>query len=177
MPFTRLNIHISRDQPLLICNEVILSNLNACPLVWVFCNKGANKEIDRTHNCVLRMLYEDYECSLEILLASSGSVCVHVKNLQKLMTEIYKSTNHLSPSLVWDFHEKKHVEYNLRTKNLFCRLPKIRSTSFGLELPSLRGSFLWNTLDESIKNEETFLAFKKKTKTWSGKECTCRIFR
>ena len=69
--------------------------------------------------------------SFEILLTRSGSVCIHVENLQKLMIEIYKSTNHLSPS-PWEFHEKKHVEYNLR-KKILCKLPTIRSTSFGLE--------------------------------------------
>ena len=34
--------------------------------------------------------------------------------------------------------------------------------------------FLWNTLDDSIKNEPTLQAFKHKIKMWSGKECICR---
>ena len=122
------------------------------------------------------MLYEDYESSFEMLLTRSGSVCIHVRNLQKLMIESYKSKNHLSPSLVWEFHEKKHVEYNLRTK-ILCKLPPIRSTSFGLESLSFRWSFLWNTLNGSIKNGQELLAFKKKIKNWSGKECTCWICR
>ena len=128
----------------------------------MFCNKCANKEIDSTHNSVLRILYENYECSFEILLTRNGSVCIHVENLQKLTIEIYKSTNHGSPSLVWEFHEKKHVEYNLRTENL-CRLPKIRSTSFGLESLSFRGSFLWNTLDDSsnIQKENQYVVWKR----------------
>ena len=96
-----------------------------------------------------------------------------VTNFYEILTG---STNHLSPSFVWEFHEKKHVECDLRTKNL-CKLPTIRSTNFGLESLSFRGSFLWNTLDDSIKNEQTLLAFKKKIKNWSGKECTCRICR
>ena len=32
------------------------------------------------------------------------------------MIEIYKSVNRLSPSLVWEFHEKRRVEYSLRIK-------------------------------------------------------------
>ena len=115
------------------------------------------------------MLNEDYECSFEVLLTRSGSFHIHARNLQKLMTEIYKSTDRLSPSLVWEFHEKKHVEYNLRTKTL-CKLLTVRTTSFGLQSLSLRGGggFLWNTLDDSIKKQPTLLAFKNK-KTWSGK--------
>ena len=58
------------------------------------------------------------------------SFCIHVRNLQKLMIEIYKSMNHLNPSLIWEFPEKKQVNYNLRTKNL-RKLPKINRESFG----------------------------------------------
>ena len=43
---------------------------------------------------------------METLLTRSGSFCIHVRNLQKLMTEIYKSSNHLNRSLLWEFHEK-----------------------------------------------------------------------
>ena len=73
-----------------------------------------NKEIDRTHKRALRILYEDYESSFETLLARSGSNSMHIKNLQKLMTEIYKSMNQLNPSIVWEFHEKKPIMYNLK---------------------------------------------------------------
>ena len=122
----RLNTYISIEQALTICNAVILSNFNYCPLIWLFCSKGANKEIDRTHKCALRILYKEYDCPLETLLTRSDSFCIHVRNLQKLMTEIYKSMNQLNPSNVWEFHEKKHVTYNLRMQNL-CKLPKIKT--------------------------------------------------
>ena len=79
------------------------------------------------------------------------------------MVEIYKSINHLSPLLVWEFHEKKCVEYNPRTKCL-CNLPTVKSTSSGLESLSSRGSLLWNTLDDSIKNEPTLLALQIREK-------------
>ena len=121
--FSRLNTYISREQALTICNADILSNFNYCPLIWLFCNKGANKELDRTHKRALRILYKEYDCPLETFLTRSGSCCVHARNLQKLMTEIYKSMNQLNPSLPWEFHEKKHVTYDLRVQNL-CKLPK-----------------------------------------------------
>ena len=139
--FSRLNTYISREQALTICNAVILSNFNYCPLIWLFCNKGANKEIDSTHKRALRILYREYDCPLETLLTRSGSFCIHVRNLQKLMKEIYKSMNQLNPSLVWEFHEEKHVTYNLRIKNL-CKLPKIKTQGYGQESLSFRGGFL-----------------------------------
>ena len=59
------------------------------------------------------------EHTCETLLTRSGSFCIHVRNLQKLMTGIYKSMNQLNPSLIWEFHEKKDVSYNLRIQNLW----------------------------------------------------------
>ena len=137
-------MYISREQALSICNVVILSNFNYCPLIWLFCNKGANKKIDRAHKRALKILHNDYGSSFQSLLAR------HVKNLQKLMTEIYMSLNNMNPSIVWEFHEKKYVAYDLRKKNL-CKLPKAMTTSYGVESLSFRGSFLWNTLDDNVK--------------------------
>ena len=128
----RLNNYIFREQALTVCNAVILSNFNYCPFIWLFCNKGANKEIHRTHTRALRILYEDYESSFETLLAQSCSNRIHIKNLQKLMTEIYKSMNHLNPSLVLEFHEKKTISYNLRIQNL-CKLPTSKTLGFGID--------------------------------------------
>ena len=75
---------------------------------------------------------------------------MHVNNLQKLMIEIFKTMNGLNPPLVWEFHERKHFTYNLRIQNL-CKLPPIKTMSFGLDSISFRGSFLWNILDDDIK--------------------------
>ena len=90
------------------------------------------------------------------------------------MTEIYKSINHLKPSFIWEFHEKKHVSYILRIQNL-CKLPQIKTQGYGQESLSFRGSLLWNTLDDSVKNEPTLAAFKKRIKDWAGNKCTCKI--
>ena len=59
--------------------------------------------------------------------------------------------NHLNPSLVWEFHEKKHVTCDLRIQNL-CKLPQIKTQGYRQESLSFRGSFLWNTLDDTIKH-------------------------
>ena len=66
------------------------------------------------------------------------------------MTEIYMSLYSINPTIVWEFHEKKYVAYDLRTKT-FCKRPKAKTTSYGIESLSFRGRFLWNTLEDSIK--------------------------
>ena len=96
--FSRLNNFISTKQSQTIYNAVkIVSNFNYCPLKWMFCSKGANKQIDRTHKRALQILYKDYESSFETLLTRNRNNSIHGNNLQKLMIEIFKSMNGLSP--------------------------------------------------------------------------------
>ena len=151
-----INMNISREQALSICNVMILSNFNYCPLIWLFCNKGANKKLYRAHKRALKILHNDYDSLFQSLLVRSNSFTIHVQNLQKLMTEIYMLLTNMNPSIVWEFHEKKYVAYDLRKKNL-CKL-----LSYGAESLSFRGSFLWNTLDDTVKQEPKLAHFKNK---------------
>ena len=179
--FSRLNMslkrmYISREEALSICNVMILSNFNYCPLIWLFCNKGANKKIDRAHKGALKILHNDYDSSFQSLLARSNRFTIHVQNLQKLMTEIYKSLSNMNPSTVWEFHEKKYVAYDQREKNLY-KLPKAKTISYGVESSSFRGSFLWNALGDNVKQEPTLARFNNKIRNCAGECCTCKICR
>ena len=127
----------------------------------MFCNEGANKQIDRNHKRAHQILYKDNESSFEAMPTRIGSNSIHVNNLQKLMIEIFKSMNGLKPSLVWEFYERKHATYNRRIQNL-CKLAPIKMMSFGLDSVSFRGSFLWNTLADSIKREKALAGFQKR---------------
>ena len=157
-----------------LCNTVIISSFNYCPLVWMFCGKDANHKINRTHKRALRILHNDYDSSFNILLEKSDTVTIHIKNLQKLMLEIFKSMNHLNPSYIWHLHERKEIQYDLRTKHL-CKLPITRTIKFGMESLSFRGSLLWNNLNDEIKELPTVASFKRKIKTWTGEACNCKI--
>ena len=76
---------------------------NYCPLKWMFCNRDANKRIDRTHKRALQMLYKDFESSFEALPTRYGNNSIHVNNLKKLIIEILKSMNGLNPHLYGSF--------------------------------------------------------------------------
>ena len=82
---------------------------------------------------------------------------IHKKNLQILMTEIYKSMNHLNPKYPWEIFFNKDVPYNLRTKEL-CKLPLVSSHSCGTNSLSFRGSLLWNTLSDDLKLTNSLLS-------------------
>ena len=140
--FSRIRPFLNKEKAKMLLTSVVMSNFSYCPLVWLFCSKTASKDINRTNKLALRALYGDYE-----LLARAGSVTVHQNNLQSLMIEIYKPTNHLNPSYIWEFFVRKDIPYNLRTKEL-CRLPSAKSHRYGINSLSFRGSLLWNTLDD-----------------------------
>ena len=77
--FGRLNMYLSREQAMKLCNTVIISSFNYCPLVWMFCGKDVNHIINRTHKQALRVLHNDYESSLNTLLKKSNTVTIHIK--------------------------------------------------------------------------------------------------
>ena len=68
-------------------------------------------------------------CSVKSFLACSNGSAICVKNLEKLITEIYMSLNNINPSIIQEFHEKKDVAFDLRRNNL-CKLLKAKTTSY-----------------------------------------------
>ena len=120
--FSRIRPFLNREKAKILLTSIVMSNFSYCPLIWMFCSKSANKEINRTNKRALRLLYEDYDSSFEQLLEKDGSITVHQRNLQNLITEIYKTINQINPAYMWEFFVEKDMPYNLRTKVL-CRLP------------------------------------------------------
>ena len=108
-----------------------MSNFSHCPLISLFCSKGANNEINRIHKRALRALHGDYESTFEELLDKFKSLTIHKKNLERLIVEIYKTINHLNPAYMWEFFIEKDVLYNLRSNEL-CTIPSVNSQRYGI---------------------------------------------
>ena len=64
-------------------------NFNYCPLIWMFCGKDANVSINRVHKRALRIMWQDIAAPFAELLARGSECTIHIRNLQKLMLEIY----------------------------------------------------------------------------------------
>ena len=52
---------------------------------------------------------KDFDASFDDLLIRNEEETVNVQNLQKLMTEVYKSLNHENPSFLWDLFTRKEI--------------------------------------------------------------------
>ena len=110
----------------------------------------------------------------DTMLLGDNSVPVHIRNLQLLMTEVYKKIWELNPSFMTEIFVEKHSPYGLRScHNLL--LPQVRTKCCGLEMTWFIGSRLWQALPNDIKRSDTLSSFKRRIKTWNGEECNCRL--
>ena len=95
-------------------------------------DRTLDHRINRTQERALRIAYRDYGNNFGFLLEKTKSVPIHVRNLQLLMTEIYKTKFDLNPTFMKDIFMERNISYNLRCGN-DAQLPKVWTTSFGIE--------------------------------------------
>ena len=85
---------------------------------------------------------------------------VHQRNLQYLMTEVYKTKKGLNPSFMRELFKQRDLPYNLRNKNT-RNVPKVRTTSYGTETVQFIGRKLWQMLPPNVREYLSLIAFKK----------------
>ena len=90
---------------------------------------------------------------------------IHSFLVSTLAIRCFVRTIEFGISYVWEFHERKEITYDLRTKYL-CKLPMTKKR-YGSESLSFKGSLLWNTLNDKIKQSPTLAAFKNQIKSWT----------
>ena len=115
--FARVAKYIDIKKAELFYQLFIASKFKYCPLIWMFCCKAANDNIDRVHKRALRILLDDHESTFEALLAKNGETNIHTQNLRMLMIEIYKTLNNINPPFK-EYFVRKDVRYDLRTRDL-----------------------------------------------------------
>ena len=128
--FSRVVPYIYEKKGKILYHTFIMSNFNYCPLIWIFCGKTQNKEIDRVHKRALRILLDDYTSSFGGLLRRIGDIRAHVKTLRNLMIEICKCLSCENPSFMWNIFQRKELTYNLRSGSIFM-LPQAKTTTYG----------------------------------------------
>ena len=73
-------------------NETEKASLHVvyCPITWVFFSRSCNNKIKKLQEKALRLVYDDYESSFDVLLNKNKSFSIHHQNIQKLMIEVPK---------------------------------------------------------------------------------------
>ena len=87
------------------------SQFNHCPLVWVFCDRILNNKINHIHERALQKTYKDMRPDFDTMLLIDDEVPTYIRNLQLLMTEIYKTKWGLNPSFMKEIFFEKHSSY------------------------------------------------------------------
>ena len=86
----------------------VLSHFSYCPLVWMFYDRTLDHRINRVHERALRMAFKDDRNEFGFLLEQTNSVPIHIRNLQLLMTEIYKTKCDLNPPFEGHIYAAKY---------------------------------------------------------------------
>ena len=168
----RLSNYIDPIKSEILMNSFIRSQFNYCPLVWMFHDRTTNSKLNRIHERALRLVCKDSESELEKLKKKYATI--HQHNLQLLMTEIFKTKNNLNPTFMKNIFTERNMQYSLRNEN-HLRLPKVKTTTYGIENIQYRGCHLWSSLPSEIKDSNTLNEFKRKIKSWKGNTCICRL--
>ena len=163
----RLRNDLVTSQKLLLYNSFVTSNFGYCPIVWMFCGKTANANIDRVQKRALQAVYNDFNSSHETLCSKGNHSKIHVVNIRCLLVEVYKSLHAESPAILGNIFTKKTSNYNLRINNLLV-LPKTSTLTYGLHSFIYRGSITWNHLPDELKNSENSSIFKMNLKTFNN---------
>ena len=171
---SRINHLISKQQKVLLFKSFVQSQLRYCPLIWMFSTRTCNSKINRLQERSLRLISDDKESTFEELLKSYGQNDCHTKNLQTLMTEVYKFNNGLSPPIMDSVFHKRNINYDLRNHREF-HLSHKNTSKYGTETVSYKAPQIWQTLTEEIKLSESLEIFKNKIKKWDGKDCPCNL--
>ena len=95
-------------------NSFFKEQLSCCPLIWTFCSRCSNNLICKLQERALRVVYNDHDSSLNQLVEKANENSINIKNINNLMTEIYKFSNGLSPPIMSKIFKKKDCPYSLR---------------------------------------------------------------
>ena len=117
---------------MLLMKAFTTSQFSCCPLFGMFHSRAFNSRINNILERALRLTYKDNQSSFKELLEKYNSVTVHHKNLQVLVTEIFKVKNDLAPDIMKDVFELKGPPYNLRSESNHVTRRNVKTTYYGL---------------------------------------------
>ena len=172
--FARISRCMETEKLQQLTRAFVLSQFSYCPLVWMFYDRTLDHRINRTQERALRISYKDYGNDFGFLLEQTKSIPIHVRILQFLMTEMYKTKFVLKPPFMKKIFLERNISYNLRRGNN-AQLPKVRTTSFGIESITYLGNKLWHLLPLEIKQSNTLPIFNGQITCWKGDKCSCRL--
>ena len=159
---TRIDPHLSHNQRRLIYHSFFTGHISYCPLIWTFCSRQSNHVINKLQEQILRIIYNDCVSSFELLEMSNESK-IHIKNINVIMTEIYKFLNDLSLPIMNGIFQKQEKYYSLRNPMPLVSERKL-TTTYSINITSFIRPQIWQDLPQDIKNSGSLNLFKSNVK-------------
>ena len=131
-----------------------------------------NNKINRLHEKCLGIVYSDKTSSFEKLSDKDGSVTIHTRNLQVLVTEMFNVYRNLSPDIVAEIFRARRNNYNLRHSSFFS-IPYVKTVYHWSESLSNLGPRIWNLVPSKQKELDDSNSFKTQIKKWQPENCPC----
>ena len=139
-------------------------------------SRNLNNKINRIHEQALRLVYQN-NLNFSEILDLDNSVTLHQKNLQDLVTEIYKVKHGIAPEIMKDIFELQNPSYNLRSSCNQFRRENIKTVHYGLQSVRYLGSNIWELMPGNNKYSNYISKFKKLIKLWKPEACPlCKTY-
>ena len=168
---SRVAYQLDFNQRKLLMNAFITFQFSYAPVVWMFHSRKQNHHINRIHERALRVVYKGHNSSFDEVLEKDNFCKIHDRNLQQLVTEIFKVRMNLASEIMKQLFEIVEGPYALRNQ-LRLKSSKIHSVRYGIETASFVGARVWKS---DLKQCKSLEFFKPKIKNWILENCLCKL--
>ena len=169
----RIAKFLDDDKRKLLMKSFVISQFNYCPIIWMYCQRQSNNLINKIHERALRIAYNDYTSTFNMLLEKDGSLMIHEKNTHALAFEIFKTRNNLNPTFMKNIFCPILHNYNTRNERIAYPIP--RTVTYGLESFGYKANEIWNSLPKDIKSTNNIKEFKNLLFNKNPKLCSCNL--
>ena len=123
------------------------------PITGMFCSRSCNNKINKLQERALRLVYNDYESSFDVLLNKNKSFSIHHQNIQKLLIEVYKSLNKPSHDNYFDLLFMSKRRQDPLQNDLF--VPSVKTVAKGKDSAKYTRAVTWNSIPCYIMQQDS----------------------
>ena len=106
---------------------------------------------------MLRLVYDCYEWSFDVLLNNNKLFSIHHQNIQKLMIEAYKSLNKPSSDNYFDSLFTSQRRQDPQQNDLL--VPSVKTVTKGKDSAKYLGAMTWNSIPSYIRQQSSLEKF------------------
>ena len=119
----RLSPYLDSNKRKTISTTMVKSQLNYCPLVWMFCPRRSSNLINKVQERALRITYNNQLTDFKSLLSNHNEITIHQKKF--LWLKYIKIIDHIAPpvmSFLFEICENTHNTRNFQILVAFFSL-------------------------------------------------------